>query len=250
MTAVMPHIRNTEMTGKIVLFLLGVALLAGMPASSRAAGPEPALTARLQAIENNPAALKSLIQDGKDQTDTFCVYCHGNGGNSTNPDIPNLAEQNPAYLLAQLRQFAHGQREDEYVSVMQKLAKTFTPAQEVTIAAYFAALPLTAAPAANADLAIQGKLIYAQRCVACHGRDGLGNGEYPRLASQEPGYVIRTLTNFRDHADSRPSKVMSNATMGLKDADIQGLAAYVARMPVKSGSYLGLYPTPGFPGDN
>ncbi len=228
---------------------VALGLLAAAPASALAAGQAATLDARLGAIEHDPAALQSLVQAGRNQTDTFCVYCHGAGGNSVNPEIPDLAEQNPAYLLAQMRQFANGQRKDEYVGVMQKLARTFTPREEVTMALYFSSVPLTRHPAAIASLALRGAPIFAQHCVACHG-GGMGRGEYPRIAGQQPEYVVRTLTNFRKDAASRPSAVMSSATTGLKDADIQALAAYVANLPVTPQSYFALYPHPHFPGDN
>ncbi len=246
----MERIAKTGLARDLAAVIVALGLLAAAPASVLAAGQSATLDARLSAVEHDPAALQALLEAGRNETDTFCVYCHGTGGNSVNPDIPDLAEQNPAYLLAQMRQFADGQRKDEYVGVMQKLAKTFTPQEEVTIALYFSRVPLTRRPAADASRALQGAPIFAQHCAACHGGNGMGRGEYPRIAGQQPKYVVRTLTNFRKDAASRPSVIMSSATAGLKDADIQALAAYVANLPVKPQSYFALYPHPHFPGDN
>ena len=246
----MQQIGKTVLVRELATLLVALGLLAATPAGAFAAGQAAALDARLQAIEHDPTALQSLVQAGRNQTDTFCVYCHGSGGNSVNPDIPNLAEQNPAYLLAQMRQFADGQRRDEYVGVMQKLAKTFTPREEVTIALYFSSMPLTRYPATDTALALKGAPIFAQHCAACHGGSGMGRGEYPRIAGQQPKYVLRTLRNFRKDAASRPSVVMSSATASLKSADIEALAAYVAGLPVKAQSYFVRYPHPSFPGDN
>ncbi len=241
---------TTGRTRNLGASLAILAVVAATPAAALAAGQTAALDARLRAVEHDPAALQSLIKAGRNQTDTFCVYCHGAGGNSVNPDIPNLAEQNPVYLLAQMRQFADGQRKDEYVGVMQKLARTFTPGQEVTIALYFASMPLTRRPTTDAQRAAEGAPLFAQHCAACHGGSGMGRGEYPRIAGQQPKYVIRTLRNFRRDAASRPSVVMSSATSGLSDANIQALAAYVSSLPVRAERYFVLYPHPSFPGDN
>ena len=41
---------------------------------------------------------------------TNCIACHGPNGNSTNPEWPNLAGQNAAYIAEQLRLFRAGQR--------------------------------------------------------------------------------------------------------------------------------------------
>ncbi|HEX9138288.1 MAG TPA: c-type cytochrome, partial [Steroidobacteraceae bacterium] len=39
-----------------------------------------------------------------------CLACHGMNGNSTNPDWPNLAGQNAAYISGQLQLFHSGKR--------------------------------------------------------------------------------------------------------------------------------------------
>ncbi len=249
-TAVLEHIADAKRVRDMAVLLLALGLLAATPVCAHAAGQNAALDARLQTIEHDPAALQVLLQAGRNQTDTFCVYCHGTGGNSVNPDIPNLAEQNPAYLLAQMRQFANGKRKDEYVGVMQKLARTFTRRQEVILALYFSSTPLSRRPATDASLAAAAAPIFDQHCAACHGGNGMGRGEYPRIAGQQPKYVVRTLMNFRKDAASRPSLVMSSATASLKNTDILALAAYVASLPVKTQPYFALFPHPYFPGDN
>ena len=41
---------------------------------------------------------------------TFCANCHGASGVSAIPNVPNLAAQNPDYLLAQIDAFVTGKR--------------------------------------------------------------------------------------------------------------------------------------------
>ena len=45
-----------------------------------------------------------------------CAGCHGEDGNSSNPQIPKLAGQNPAYLYRQLWAFRQGTRESDMMS--------------------------------------------------------------------------------------------------------------------------------------
>ena len=50
------------------------------------------------------------LQEPLRKVAAFCANCHGEGGNSVKPDVPNLAGQNTAYLLDQVRQFSDGRR--------------------------------------------------------------------------------------------------------------------------------------------
>ncbi len=78
-----------------------------------------------------------------------CTQCHGAGGLSASPNIPNLAGQNEAYLLTQLKAFRKStiplanafvfpnRRHPE----MSRLARHLTNANLRAIAAYFNRLP-------------------------------------------------------------------------------------------------------------
>jgi cytochrome c553 len=59
---------------------------------------DTALVARLEAARQNPVLRDQLVQQGR-KAAAVCAYCHGDGGNSVKPDVPNLAAQNTAYLL-------------------------------------------------------------------------------------------------------------------------------------------------------
>lgn len=222
------------------LVLLSLALW--LPRPGAAAGSESTdlkqrLLDKVRLVQRDSTARAAVIKEGRDFTSTFCVYCHGDDGNSSNVDIPNLAQQNPVFLLAQLRQFSASDRKDDYAGVMQRLAKTFTPEQEVTLAVYFASVPLTKPATGDPALAAKGRSIFTGRCVVCHGPEGLGREEFPRIAGQEPGYVVRTLRNFRDLDTDRQSSRMSTVTHDLTNADIDALSAYVATLPVKASTF-------------
>lgn len=82
---------------------------------------------------------------------------------------------------------------------------------------------------ANAADAAAGQKKYVL-CAGCHGPSGAGNDalKYPRLAGLQAGYVAEQLRAFKSGA--RDNATMRAMTAGLKDTDIDNLAAYVATL--------------------
>ncbi len=82
-----------------------------------------------------PASAEALYLRGAAAT---CATCHGTDGRSaaTDAGLQRLAGLDKAYLVEQLTAFREGRRP---ATVMQQLAKGYTPAQIEQIAAYFAA---------------------------------------------------------------------------------------------------------------
>jgi cytochrome c553 len=69
----------------------------------------------------------------------MCQACHGLDGMSKVPDAPNIAGQNPAYLVTQLRAFKSGARKNEAMTVV---ASTLSDQEMEDLAAYFAAIEI------------------------------------------------------------------------------------------------------------
>jgi cytochrome c553 len=67
-----------------------------------------------------------------------CGACHGVAGISSNPMWPNLAGQQGAYLVKQLKAFRSGTRQDPLMTAM---AKTLSDEDIENLAAYFSQLP-------------------------------------------------------------------------------------------------------------
>lgn len=68
----------------------------------------------------------------------------------------------------------------------------------------------------------------AHACSQCHGRNGIAiNPQWPDLASQTAGYLVKQLEDFKN--GQRRSPVMAPQAARLSDADIADLAAYFAR---------------------
>ena len=66
-----------------------------------------------------------------------CARCHGEEGIARDTEVPNLAGQNEAYLVNQLRAFRSGARRHPD---MRFMSKTMTDAEIEAYAAYYTAL--------------------------------------------------------------------------------------------------------------
>jgi cytochrome c553 len=66
-----------------------------------------------------------------------CAACHGPDGHAVMPQTPNLAGQDEDYLVAQLKAFRSGERQNETMSV---IAKPLSDVEIANLAAYFHSL--------------------------------------------------------------------------------------------------------------
>lgn len=187
-----------------------------------------ALALRLETIKSDPPALAAAIEIGREQA-AFCSYCHGADGNSSKSLIPNLAGQDPHYLLDQIERFADGRRND---FIMSPQARRMTPEEKVALAVYYASATPRPAQDSGYDPGSVGKgrSLYAQSCQHCHGVDGHGVATYPRIAGQHAEYVRNTLKHFRDQDKNRQNALMAAQARGLADADIEALTAYIVTL--------------------
>lgn len=95
---------------------------------------------------------------------------------------------------------------------------------------------LAAPPAAN-TAAARGKQIVDNVCAACHGADGNTNiAMYPRLAGQQPAYIIQQTLAIKDGSRNTGASVtMRPLVQNLSDKDIADAAAYLYRQIPKAG---------------
>lgn len=187
---------------------------------------QPAVQEKLKAIQADPVALRAAVDAGKKVT-FFCANCHGEDGISKLPEVPNLAGQNPAYLLEQIRKFGAGERKDAF---MQGLIKVLKDDERLQAASYFASMSV---PPSRSDAvqAARGKELFGKLCVRCHGEQARGNEEIPRLAGQKLPYLQSTITRYRDKTGIRNSQLMAIATSNLKNEDVVAIANYLTQLP-------------------
>lgn len=184
------------------------------------------LVARLLEVEATPKLLNAAYKTGA-KVALFCANCHGEGGNSPNPDTPNLAGQNKSYLLEQLKQFSEGRRKNPF---MEAMIKALSAEERVGVVLHYAQQTVAYKPPANAVLADKGREYYNKICIRCHGDQGRGDEKVARIAGQQPGYLTLTLKRYRDGSAVRSDSLMAANTKSMTDADITSVVAYVTAM--------------------
>lgn len=210
----------------LVLLLFSLFALE-ISAAGQAPNTREKIQARIDRVVTDPEMRAKVIAEGRGQA-VICASCHGEDGNSKRPEIPNLSDQDPSYLLDQIEKFIDGSRVD-YTLVMQRLTRSFSEQEKVALVTYFASVALNR-PNTGVTPNEQAELLYKARCASCHGSDGRHKHGYARIAGQQQVYVEKTLKNFRDGKKDRTSAVMTGVTKGLTDADISLLAEYIRIM--------------------
>ena len=215
------------------------------------------------ALGSVSAAQAADANAGKEKSGA-CSACHGSSGVSGSPMFPNLAGQNGAYVIKQLKDFKSGARTD---AMMAPMAANLSDEDMADIAAHYASLPSAieqaaasasagtgsdatpaSAPAAGdvkivsstpaaalyaGDVATgKGK---AAMCAACHGTDGNSLVPmYPSIAGQSANYIAKQLADFKSGLRNDP--VMAGMVASLSQEDMNDLAAYFAVQTAKAGS--------------
>lgn len=183
---------------------------------------------QLNTLLADPAAKEQAYAAGLERI-TFCKHCHGEDGNSKRTHIPNLAEQSPIYLFNAFEKFANGERTD---FVMSKLAKSLSLEDRVNIALYYGEQKVVITPSDSPQLQSRGQAKFQQTCQACHGANGEGQADMPRLAGQPAEYISSTLKKFRSKDPSRAASVMLSIAENMTDADIAALASYIQTLDI------------------
>ena len=165
-----------------------------------------------------------------------CSNCHGLDGNSVSPNFPRLAAQQKNYLVAQLKGFrSHNRSDPAGFEYMWGLSRSLTDSQIDGLADYYVRQkPLLAASGDDGRVS-SGRALYQQGipdkgvppCMSCHGAEGKGSDQFPRLAGQHADYLVKQLTVFQ-RTDQRPEGgVMKVVAHGMTSSDMQHVAAYL-----------------------
>ena len=172
---------------------------------------------------------------GKNKSVT-CAACHGPAGISANPLWPNIAGQAAPYLVAQLKAFKDGSRNNP---LMTSQAMMLSEQDMADLAVYFESLPAPAQAVANPDLVGKGEALYrggevteqVAACIACHGPTGTGNpaAGYPALKGQHAAYTAKQLRDYAsgERVSDGKTRVMREIAGKLSEDEIVALASYV-----------------------
>ncbi len=159
-----------------------------------------------------------------------CATCHGENGQSQNPDIPSIGGQPKLFVMYQLFFYREGRRKHPD---MNRIAKAMSDADLQAISDYVAGLPAPP-PATRAidDPARyrRGAALAEQRfCQPCHNADYSGREQMPRVAGQHEPYLLKALKDYRAGARIGTQAAMAEAVRGLDDASLADLAYFLAR---------------------
>ena len=182
------------------------------------------LSNKLASILNDESLRSQAIQEGK-KASFFCINCHGVDGNSKFMDVPNLAGQNPSYLLTQMLKLSHGERRNAF---MERLVKQLSGDELVSISIYYASTAVRQKNALNTAQVAAGKTLFLNKCQECHRPSARGDGDVPRLAGQNPEYLSVSLKRYRAGSGERTNQKMQTVAKQLTNEQIDTLAVYLS----------------------
>ena len=175
--------------------------------------------------EPSPVAKKAII----------CAACHGQQGNSTNPQWPDLAGQHPKYFIKQLKDMKDKTVRD--APTMIALVATLNEQDIDDLATYYAKMPL-AQGSTPKEFLQRGEQLYrggdfAQRitaCIACHGPKGTGNAQagFPVLSGQHAAYTVLQLLAFKEGKRKNDlNHIMQDISSRMSQEDMNAVAHYI-----------------------
>lgn len=151
-----------------------------------------------------------------------CAGCHGTRGASPGSMTPIIGGQQEAYLKKSMKDFAVGSRPG---TVMANFAKGYSDEQIAEMSSSLASQKwLKTADAPGKKVARPAD--YAT-CAACHGTQGEGGTDGPRIAAQAATYLKDAMLEYK--AGKRSSEAME-MFKGISEKDLNMMAAYYARL--------------------
>lgn len=164
-----------------------------------------------------------------------CFMCHGTDGESSTPLYPRLAGQHYQYVAKQLADFKSGRRTSD---TMNSMVQELTDEEMTALGVFFEKKPTKPGQARDPELASVGRFIFHRgneysgvaACASCHGEDGRGTDQLPRLASQIPRYLENQLKSFNSRQRNNDNEVMHVIASRLTELEIKAVAAYINTM--------------------
>jgi len=164
-----------------------------------------------------------------------CSLCHGPEGQSASPIYPRLAGQHSEYIAKQLGDFKSGKRKSE---TMKPQVEELTPEEMQALGAFFEKKKTTARSGRDAELLAVGKYVFNRgnqfsgvpACMTCHGPQGHGTPQLPRLAGQHPRYIEDQLKQFNSRERNNDNAVMHTVASKLSELERNAVAEYIATL--------------------
>lgn len=184
-----------------------------------------------------PVAAQAQAQAGvpgyAERYATHCAACHGAQGVSALANTPSLAGQPSFYAITQLFLFRDGRRDS---GPMTAIAKPMTDDDlrgfADVIGKLAPAAPAAAGPPDAQRLARGAALAQRLHCLGCHGSQGEGARQVPRLAGQREDYLQLAMRGFRAGTRVGYQPAMTEAMAGVAPDELDDLAHFLARLPL------------------
>ena len=168
---------------------------------------------------------QAQTQDLSEQIE-LCTSCHGEEGLPVEADIPIIWGQEYYYLYVQLKDYKAGRRANE---IMSGIVADLDKEQMKALAAHFAEKPWPAIGFVASETDIEAGQVAAVggQCFVCHLGQYQGESRNPRLAGQQPGYLEKTMLDFK-HDVRLNSPAKGTLLGGYEEAEIKAMANYLA----------------------
>jgi len=155
---------------------------------------------------------------GEPQT-AVCGSCHGARGISKDLMVPNLAGQEPTYLVNAIKAYRSNERSHE------DMVTDKSDEEIENIAAFYS----VQAAGSVTETGEQTDGVIA-KCERCHGRaPGESTMVVPVLRGQKQEYLLHVMKQYRD--GERGSSMMHKMSSGYSDELLEEIAAYYATHP-------------------
>ena len=160
-----------------------------------------------------------------------CAACHGEAGQSPNPDIPSIGGQPKLFVMYQLFFYREGRRKNPEMNIV---VKDMIDAELAAISDYVAGLPpppLVSGGPVDEARHLRGAELAAKRIFGtCHNPDYSGREQMPRIAGQREAYLFKSFKDYQAGIRVGTQAAMAEAVRGLDDAALADLAYYLARL--------------------
>jgi cytochrome c553 len=166
----------------------------------------------------------------------LCASCHGPQGVSAIPENPHLAKLQQSYFARQMADFKSGKRKSD---VMKGIVGTIDEKEFAELAAFYFAQSPPAPGKGDAKLTAKGKEIFYEgivanavpACSGCHRDDGTGTNRYPRIAGQNPAYLVQQMLAYKSGArDNDDRGLMRTVAQRMNEEEIRAVAEFIVTM--------------------
>jgi cytochrome subunit of sulfide dehydrogenase len=177
-----------------------------------------------------------LAQADVDSIAKKCNECHGENGNSTDGEVPNIAGMSAIYLSDTLTAYVEGDRkgvkykpEGGEESDMEEVAAKLSEDDIKAIAEYYAGKPFKMhEQSVDSAMAAAGRKTFEKKCEKCHDEGGtVPDDDAGLLLGQWKPYLKKQFDLFDEGTRIMPKK-MKKKFKKLSDEDKANILEYLA----------------------